>query len=357
MKIFEKYLVKQFIRNTLVVIFVFVALFSIFNLLEEFNEIGSGDYTFASALTFIIFKIPKVISEVFVYSILISALSTIGLLLENRELIVIQNGFVSSRDIALKMVKFGFIISMVFLIISESTSPFFNEFSESYKASKTGKNYEIYKESNIWIKKNSKFIHIDQNNNNKDLEGILIIDLTDKEQLTLSKSNRGKIINSNIEQIDAEIYRFEKRDKLYDLNKKIDQSFLTKIGVNIDLFKLNPREMNLYDLFKKIYKNEQLGLNSNEYQIELFSRITKPIHTFILLMIAIPLIFDFSRNQNLSKNIFLGILIGLIFNLIMKFNHVANMKESYEIYLFYLFPFVFLFIIALTIFNKRLDRI
>jgi len=357
MKIFEKYLLQQFIKNTLIVIFVFITIFSIFNLLNEFKDIGIHNYTFASAIAFIIFNIPQVLSEVFNFGILIGGLLTIGLLLEKRELVVIQNGIVSPRDIALRVVKYGFIVSSIFLIIAEISSPSFTQYSESYKASKTGKNYEVFKGGNIWLKKSSKFIYIDKNNNKKDLQDILVFDFTNEDQLTLSKSSNGKIINSNLEQVDATVYKFVKKNKLYDSSKKNNHNVLTELGVEPDFLTPETKRMDLYTLAKQIARNEQLGLNSDEYQIELLSRITKPIYAIILLMIAIPLVYDFSRNQNLSKNVFLGILIGLIFNLIMKFTNVMAIKVSYETILVYLILIIFLYILAVIFFNKRFTKI
>jgi len=356
MKIFEKYLLKEFIKNTLIVIFVLTVVFSIFNLLEEFNDIGTADYTFASALAYVIFKIPIVISNLFNLAILIGAVLTASILIEKKELVVLQNGIVSFEDIALKIVKYGFATSLIFLIASEIFSPIANQFGNNFKAVKTERSFEIFKGSNIWLKKDFKFLYIDKNNN-QDLENVLLIDLTDKDQLIISRSPRGKINNLNLEQTNAEIYKLSKKNGLFEVQKQLDKNNLTQIGVKVNFLKIDAKNMSFYNLFNKIYANSQLGINSNEFQVELLSRVLKPLYAIILLMIALPIIFDFSRNQNIPKNIFLGVLIGLIFNLIMKFSNVLFLKSSYGILFIPLLTLILLLFISMVVFKRKLVEI
>ena len=357
MKIFERYLLEQLIRNTLIVIFVLIAVFSIFNLLKEFNEIGVRNYTFASAITFIIFKIPLVISEVFNLGILIGAMATIGILLDKRELIFIQNGMVSFRNIAVTTIKYGFFISVIFLIVFETISPIFTDFGDNYKALKTERVIEKHRLGNIWLKANSVFFYIDKNTNQEDYENIFLIDLTNNEQLILAKSDVGKIINSSLIQKNAEVYKFRKDKNLYKVEKKVSQDLSTPLMLNYDFLMIDEKKMNLISLFNKIYTSFQLGLNSNKYQIEILSRLLKPIYAIILLMIALPIVFNFSRNQNITKNVFVGILIGLIFNLIMKFSNIISLQNSMEIALFPFISLSLLIILARIWFNKKFIKI
>jgi len=127
----------------------------------------------------------------------------------------------------------------------------------------------------------------------------------------------------------------------------------TILDVGDDFLKLESNNLNLFELIKKIYVNSKHGLNTRLSKIELYSRILKPVYLVIILLFALPYVFKFSRTQNTSKKVFSGVLIGLIFNLFLKFLNVISIKVSEDPTIFFTISIVLLLLISRFSFQKK----
>ena len=59
MKIRDRYIAKTLLSYTLVVLIVWLSIYSFFNFLAELNSVGEGHYTILSAFKYIIFQFPE----------------------------------------------------------------------------------------------------------------------------------------------------------------------------------------------------------------------------------------------------------------------------------------------------------
>ena len=60
MKIKDRYIAKTILSYTLVVMLVWLSIYSFFNFLSELNSVGKADYTILEAFQFILFQMPEV---------------------------------------------------------------------------------------------------------------------------------------------------------------------------------------------------------------------------------------------------------------------------------------------------------
>jgi len=356
MKIFEIYLLRQLVKNSTIVIIILTSIFCIFNLLSEIDEIGLKSYTFGAAIIFTISKIPEVLSQVFISGILIGSIISIGIMGENRELLVLGSGHISNKNIAVKFVKYGFVISFFLLIFIEIFSPSMITLGEKFKAGKLEKSYEVDTGNNFWLKKGTKYINIGENFLPRDLKSVLVVD-TDKKILSLSKSNSAELNGSILVQNNAEIYEEIIENNLSKIIEKPRVNMLTELDIESDFLKPEQKNSNIINLFKKIYSDNKFGLNTKLSETELYSRILKPIYLVIILLLALPYVFKFSRTQSISKKIFFGVLIGLVFNLFLKFFNVISMKLSIDTSLFFSMLILLLLLISIFSFQRKFINI
>ena len=60
MKIRDRYIAKTLLTYTIIVLVVWISIYSFFNFLAELNSVGSSGYTILSAFTYIILQLPEV---------------------------------------------------------------------------------------------------------------------------------------------------------------------------------------------------------------------------------------------------------------------------------------------------------
>jgi len=62
MKIKDRYIAKTLLIYSLVVMLVWLSIYSFFNFLSELNSVGKVDYTILEAFKYIVLKVPSVFS-------------------------------------------------------------------------------------------------------------------------------------------------------------------------------------------------------------------------------------------------------------------------------------------------------
>ena len=60
MKIRDRYITKTLLTYTLIVLVVWISIYSFFNFLAELNSVGKESYTILSAFTYIVLQLPEV---------------------------------------------------------------------------------------------------------------------------------------------------------------------------------------------------------------------------------------------------------------------------------------------------------
>ena len=60
MKIRDRYIAKTLLTYTIIVLVVWISIYSFFNFLAELNSVGKAEYTILSAFTYIVLQLPEV---------------------------------------------------------------------------------------------------------------------------------------------------------------------------------------------------------------------------------------------------------------------------------------------------------
>ena len=90
MKIRDRYITKTLLNYTLVVLLVWLSIYSFFNFLEELNSIGQADYTVLEAMKYIILQMPEVAYKQASPVILLGCVLGMGYLATTNQLVVLR---------------------------------------------------------------------------------------------------------------------------------------------------------------------------------------------------------------------------------------------------------------------------
>src|SRR5688572_13905725 len=95
MKIIQRYITRDLIWTTLLALFVLVALFSFFTLIDQLGDTGQGNYGVLQAVMYVVLIIPSLAYTLFPIAAVIGSMSVLGMLARNSELEVIYTSGVS----------------------------------------------------------------------------------------------------------------------------------------------------------------------------------------------------------------------------------------------------------------------
>ena len=85
------------------------------------------------------------------------------------------------------------------------------------------------------------------------------------------------------------------------------------------------------------------------FEVELFKRLVKPATLLAMILIAMLFIFGSTRDITLGRKIFLGVAIGLTFELISRISGALSLSYEFSPFLSSFIPPLLAIIIAITI--------
>ena len=138
MKIFEKYLASEILKNYLVAHVILMLFFFIIKIADLIDRLISGSIDFISLIKIILFLLPSLNSFIFPIATLASVLITFSILSANNEIIAVKSAGINPLKLIKVPLFFGIIICLISLfnnlyIIPISTQKFFHEFQDIAK--------------------------------------------------------------------------------------------------------------------------------------------------------------------------------------------------------------------------------
>jgi len=359
MRIYEKNILKLLVVNTLISMSVFLTIFMIFEIVGEVNEINVKDYTFVPMILYIFLKIPFFISQIIVLSVLIGAVLTVAFLNSNKELTILQSGSISKAFIGRKILKFSFLISVIFVIFVELLNPL-QKISEDFKSIKLGEIISHKGRDSFWLKDGNYFIFIEDSPNGIDFEGLRIFKLDNNKLTTAIFSDSAKMVQNKLHLKNSHIFNLDRRKSnnisLDQENHKdhfIDLIFYKELLKNSEY---NKDSMSIQDIFIKINLLESNNLDSRDYKINLYSRLLIPFESIAIILFAMPFLFKESRNLDIQKKVFLGLGLGFIFHLLNKLIAVISSKLDLAVVFSSLIPITLFIVLGFYLFKIQIEK-
>ena len=138
MKIRDRYIAKTLLSYTIIVLVVWISIYSFFNFLAELNSVGKEGYTILSAFTYIVLQLPEVIYKQASPIILLGCILGMGHLASTGQLLIFRVSGASILKITLLTLNTSLTFVLLFICIGEFLAPTSSSFAESSRSSAFG---------------------------------------------------------------------------------------------------------------------------------------------------------------------------------------------------------------------------
>ena len=135
MKIRDRYIAKTLFVYTLVVLLVWLSIYSFFNFLAELDSVGTENYTILEAFKYIVLQMPEVVYDQASPIILLGCILGMGHLATTGQLLIFRVAGLSILKITWITVKNALIFILAIIIFGETVAPILTKYSESSRAS------------------------------------------------------------------------------------------------------------------------------------------------------------------------------------------------------------------------------
>ena len=183
MKIRDRYIAKTLLMYSLVVMLVWLSIYSFFNFLSELNSVGTLNYTILEAIKFIVLRIPEVAYDQASAVILLGCLLGMGHLASTGQLLIFRVSGLSILRTAWITVKNALVLIFLLIFIGEVFAPVLTKYAESERSSALGQVSLSNNQDGFWIRDGDNFINVENNVDGSLFSGITIFEVNKSNKI------------------------------------------------------------------------------------------------------------------------------------------------------------------------------
>ncbi len=353
MKIKDRYIAKTILSYTLVVMVVWLSIYSFFNFLSELNSVGNADYTILAAFQYIILQMPEVAYDQASALILLGCILGMGHLATTGQLLIFRVSGASVLKITGLTIKNAMLFLFILILIGETFAPTLTQYAESERSDALGQASFSGSQDGFWIRDGDNFINVENNVDGSKFDGITVIEI-DKEnnikRIIYSDNGifDGKTLNLN----ETDIFSVTSNNAYENISLKERNSYNKNVAFDQDLIaslEKEPKDLSSYTIVKQIQFLTENKLRASAFEVELYNRMVKPLTLIAMILISMLFIFGSSRDITLGRKIFVGVSIGLSFELISRLGGAFSLSFEFSPFISSLAPSLLVVIIAIFI--------
>ena len=353
MKIRNRYIAKTILIYSLVVMLVWLSIYSFFNFLSELNSVGTSSYNVFEAMKYILFQIPEVAYAQASAVILLGCILGMGHLVTTGQLLIFRVSGLSILRTAWIAVKNALILIFLLIFIGEVFAPVLTKYAENERLTALGQAGLSNDQDGFWIRDGDNFINVENNVNGSLFSGITIFEVNKSnmiERIINSESANfdGKSINLN----ETDIYSISSNNKFENIDLKERNSYNKNVAFDQDLIsslEKEPKDLSTFTIIKQIKFLTDNKLRAGVFEVELYNRLVKPISLIAMILLAMLFIFGSNRDVTLGRKIFFGVAIGLSFELISRIGGAMALSFNFSPFVSSFAPSILVITISISI--------
>ena len=308
---FDYYIARALVLSMVVVLLCIVVLMCLFGLIDEAR--GSNETrSFSTIALVVLLRIPLQLGEMVPYVIFLGSVVGFGSLSASSEITVIRVAGVSQWRLAVSalIAALAFLIGMSFLTeyVGPWATEYANNLEEPSSSSKSGRGY-WYREDNVfsWIR------DVDENGNLTEVKQFEFDSDGQLVRATAASNGQPQAAERTWMLVDVAETIFDRASastetsshRVWEL-----QSDFASFGARV---KREPEALSIGNMYRHIEYLRREGLDSGQFEIAFWSRLTAPFVVIGLVLIAIGFVLGPLRETGMGTRITAGIGAGIFF--------------------------------------------
>ncbi len=321
MHIFNRYFWQETSINILMIMLGLLAMFSFFDLIQELDSLGKGNYGINNMLVFVLLSIPGHVYEVVPVAVLLGMMYSLGTLGSHSELVVMRVSGLSLAQIGFSLIKIGLMFTLITFLVGELITPFSEKMAQRMRIKATDSVVAQDFKSGLWIKDGKSFVNVETVLPNATLLNIHIYEFDNQFRLrSISNAMQGNYEDDKWRLSQVTQTQFNYQPKREDntintvfFNKATWKSLIRPEILNVLL--VLPDKMSAWNLYSFIQHLERNNQKTTRYEVALWAKMTYPLACVVMVILALPFGFLQQRAGGTSTKIFIGILLGVAYHI------------------------------------------
>ena len=356
MKIRDRYINKTLRNYTLVVLLIWLSIYSFFNFLGELNSIGQFDYTVLEAFKYIILQMPEVVYKQASPIILLGCVLGMGYLATTNQLVVLQVSGNSVLKLTALTVRTALIFVFMIIAFGEIFAPIASEEAEKGRAKALGQSFASQNQEGFWIREGGNYLNVEKNIDGNHFVGVTIIEVKSNKITSVVKSEDATFDGKSLKMDNTDIFSINDSTDIDEISLKERNSYNKIVSFDQDLInslKKEPDELTTRSLYKQIQFLSDNQLRSGIYKVELYKRALKPITLVAMILLAMLFVFGSTRDVTLGRKIFFGVSLGLSFEMLSRIGGSLALSLDFNPVMSVVLPTTVIMVVAITLLIRK----
>ncbi|MCW4454262.1 LPS export ABC transporter permease LptG [Flavobacterium sp. MXW15] len=359
---FDFYLGRAVLGTVLLTWAVLVGLDVVIALSGEFKDVGKGSYSFAHAVAWVSYTVPRRAYTMFPTAAVIGALMGLGQLAATSELTALRALGLSRRRLGLSVAVALSLLTAVMVLSGETLGPWGQSKADILKTSaKFNSDMAMARYSGLWAREGDTFLNAQSGEEQLTAGGGTRLLLHDVRLYRIGDDGRlaslthaavaehgdgGWVLKKGRRDVFEERSAQRETFKQQPWDSQLDAAALAS-GLT------RPRNLPARDLRTSIEYRHRNGLDARDYEDIYWSRWFYPVNVLALCLAAVPFAFGSLRSGGMGKRLFLGILFALGFWLLQLFfgRMAGALKFDYRIA--YALPPIVMLLVSGWLFRRK----
>jgi lipopolysaccharide export system permease protein len=324
MRILSKYIAKNILASTLLVLLVLLALYTFMDFISELDDLGKGDYQLIDILIYIGLTMPKRIYELLPVAALLGSVVGLGNLASQSELVAMRAAGYAIKDINKAVVVVAVVLMIAALVIGEGIRPIAEQSArEMQSVAQTG-TVGSRTEHGFWTRDGNHFNHIERISGDGSFSNIAIYEFDEQHRLRiLTKAAKAEYQDDGWLLSDVVQSTIDERGvKVRSVTHARWKSQLNPGMVNIVV--VPPEFLPVWDLLQYVDYLKDNHQAVAQYELAFWSKLFMPLSSAVMVLLAVPFVFGPLRSTPIGGRILAGALTGIGFHLFnQSFQHMG----------------------------------
>jgi lipopolysaccharide export system permease protein len=342
MRVLQRYFIDEVTRSVLFVLLAFLSLFSFYDLTGELKSIGRGGYQLHHAFSYVLLGVPGRVYELMPIAALIGTIWALAQFASRSEFTIMRVSGMSTARAGWMLAKIGLAFVFITFLFGEILSPIASDAAEKLKLRAQGASVSQEFRSGWWAKDvikshgvsgdpvGTRFLNAQEVRPDGELRNVKLYEFDREFRMTaLVTAGDAHYQGDHVWRLaDVSVTHFPNNLVGADMlspdlaaaissTKMPTRDLVSEITPQIlSVLFADPDRMSAYSLLtytRHLAENKQ---DTPRYEIAFWKKLIYPFAVLVMMALALPFAYMHVRAGGVSLKIFIGIMIGVSFELL-----------------------------------------
>ena len=319
MRLLDRYIGGTILRQSSLVFIVLMGIFLFVMFIEELADIGVGNYGFSSVFRFVALSAPRIAYETFPMVALIGTILGLSSLAVGSELVVIRASGVSLARITGSVLRIGGFFMVVVILVGEFINPWSESAAQQGRAEALERAIDQNNSYGLWFRDGRKYVNVGEVLPDLTLLRIRIFEFNIENRLvSMEYAGEGSYQDNvwKLPKVQKTTIDAAGKSDIEDLYQEEWSTAMTPQMMSA--FLITPEQLSIQQLRRYMTYLRENSQDTRPYQLAYWQKLTLPLSTAVMVVLAIPFVFGSLRSGSMGRNLFIGIMVGLVFYVVNK---------------------------------------